>query len=214
MGFWIFAGIVVISLIYLYTKTYERWNWKKIVLWALGGISAPSVILIIYIFGKDLLPNDYGSQIVNHKGLIDSFKGVKIGDKFSDVEFKLGTLKKMSLKEDDQDLYDYKELGIFVDKKTRLVGSIIMVCDGSDTDKYNGISCGTSGDEIIKKFGKDLNILCFIEKDGWQNPDKVRSYDVAKYGTRYILSKNVVQSISIREPKDFAGQSKTWGPCE
>lgn len=214
MGFWIFAGIVVLGVIYLYTKTYERWNWKKIVLWTLGGISAPIVILLIYIFVKDMLPNDFGSKVVNHTGVIDSFRGVKIGDKFSDVEFKLGGLKKLSPDKDEQDLYDYLDLGIFVDKKTKLVKSIIMVCDGFNTDKYNGIGCGTSGDEIIKKHGKDINILCYKEKNGFWSEDKARSYDLSKYGTRYILSKNAVQSISIRDPKDMSGTSPNWAPCE
>lgn len=219
MGFWIFAGIVVIGLIYLYTKTYQRWNWKKIVLWVLGGISAPILILLIYIFGKDLLPNEFGSKAPpNQKGVITSLDGVSIGDKLSDIEFKKGKLTDYD-KNNNKSGFDIKHLNdysvIYLDPGKDTVRGFGILCSKAPIDftKFNGIGCGDSGEKIADKFGKDLTILCEVEKS---SPDSnpMRSYSVNKYGTRYILALNSVIGIRIDEVSDKPDSKKSWKACE
>ena len=50
IAFSIFAGIVVFSIVFLYVKTADRWNWKKIVIWAAGLLLIPVIIFLVFIY--------------------------------------------------------------------------------------------------------------------------------------------------------------------
>lgn len=214
MGFWIFASVCVICLVFLYTKTKNEWNWKKIILW-LVGIVITAIAAFILVLSWDSIFSSDANQ--NYKGYLSSYKDIKIGSKLSDVQFKYGPLKQEQKSNGDTfDLYTIgNDAGIYVraDKK---VDAIVVFCENGNQDKFNGISCGDPSEKLEKKFGADLKILCTVkDKNGWEEVGNVsRAYDVAKYGTRYVLRQNKVVFIGIMQKEDFEKDPKKWGVCD
>lgn len=214
MGFWIFASVALFSTVFLYTKTKDQWNWKKIILWAFGMIAAAISAFFLLIFWDNIFPKDISGT--NYKGHLTSYNDIKIGSSISDVQFRHGTLKQEKPYPNDKfDLYTLNdEMTIYVDKDGK-VNAIAIYCDNGNIDKFNGIGCGDPSEKLVKQFGADLKILCKAkDKNGWSPVEVSRSYDVEKYGTRYILSKNKVQHIGILQNEDFVGDKSKWGLCE
>lgn len=198
MAIAIFAGITLFSIIFLYTKTADRWNWKKIVIWA-GGISLVPVVGFFLLAYSDQLFKDFP---LNHKGLLTSFNGVAIGSDYADVEFKYGKLKRMpDEKEDTTYFYEHPVgFGFYVNKSDNKIAGILIDCNSSIKDEFNGIACGDPSEKLQKKFGNNLNIKCEPKPKNEKDMigDISRSYSVDKFGTRYVLAKNQVILIAIK----------------
>ena len=213
MGFWIFASVCVICLVFLYTKTKNEWNWKKIILWLVGIVVVAIAALILFISWDSIFSQAPNTQ--NNKGYLTSYKDIKIGSKLSDIQFRYGTLKQEKKYASDKfDLYTVNdEAGIYIGADGK-VDAIVVFCNGN-SDKFNGISCGDPSEKLEKKFGSDLKILCKAkDKNGWEDVEVSRAYDVAKYGTRYVLTKNKVVFIGIMQKEDFDNDQKKWGICD
>lgn len=207
IAFSIFAGIVFFSIVFLYVKTADRWNWKKIVIWAAGLLLIP-VIIFLVILAKDTLFNGEPSPI-KHTGKITSFQGVSIGDKFSELEFKYGRLSK-----DGNDHYTInKSFSVQVDDESKQVSGFLVFCDEGITDLFNGIACGDTSEKLTKKYGSDLKIRCHVDNKNSKDGMVVRSYYVPKFATSYILEKNQVILVYIKEV-DLAKPSKNWEKCD
>lgn len=211
MAFAIFAGIALFSLIFLYTKTADRWNWKKIVIWA-GGISLVPVIGFFLLAYSDQIFKD---SPPNHKGLLISFNGVAIGSDYADVEFKYGKLKKApDDKEDTSYFYEHPAgFGYYVNKSDNKIIGIFIDCKSPIKDEFNGIACGDPSEKLQKKFGNSLDVKCEPKEKGEKEAigDVSRAYSVDKFGTRYVLTRNVVDFIAIRPNPS---QSKYWVDCK
>lgn len=106
--------------------------------------------------------------------------------------------------------YPYKNIILVV--KNNLVEMVGYNCEAGDdklSTQINGIGCGSSGDEIIGKFGNEVKVLCNMDKD---NPRRV--YDISAYGTRYYLEKNSVYRMAISIPAYLELLTgKTWVQC-
>jgi len=210
MAFAVFFGFVFFGLIYLYTKTRDTWNWKKISLWFGGSVIALILTIVVAIYADSLK-----SIVPTISTTISSFDGITLGDKLSEVEFKKGKLKKHAdTKPSDEDLYEVSSnSGIYVDIATKLVTGIYIDCSNYQSSKLNGIGCGDSSESIQNKFKGDISALCEPD-DTKDKGDPLRVYDVPKYGVRYILQKNVVVGMVLRG-KDFWTENKTkWVACK
>ena len=89
-GTGLFCGLVILGVIYLYTQTKDRWNWKKIVFSMIG-----ILLILLGIFWLSLwLPKQLTPNAgVDKPKLITSSDGISLGDTLADVEFKKGKLK-------------------------------------------------------------------------------------------------------------------------
>lgn len=209
MAFAVFFGFVFFGLIYLYIKTRDTWNWKKIALWFGGSTLVLIAISLAAIFSdsiKELAPTIPRT--------ITSYDNIKLGDKLSDVEFKKGKLTKIATKKTGDDVYEINsKTSIYVDKNTQLVSGLYAGCADYQSTKFNGIGCDDSGEKIQDKFKGEVSVLCRPEEKGEENLP-VRAYDVAKYGVRYILEKNAVIGIFVF-PIEFWTNNKTkWVACK
>jgi hypothetical protein len=210
MAFAIFFGFVFFGLIYLYVKTRDTWNWKKIVLWFAGVLITLLAAFTIVIFAdsfKSIVPETFSK--------ITSYDGMSLGDKFNDVEFKKGKLQKIGdIKDSSDDLYVANDkTALYVDKKTRLVTGLIVLCSDYQSTKFNGVGCGDASELLQSKFKGDITILCEPENEkDTDNPSRV--YDVPKYGVRYELQKNkVIRMVAFT--KEFWTENKTkWIACK
>jgi hypothetical protein len=210
MAFAVFFGFAFLGLIYLYVKTRDTWNWKKIVLW-LAGI----FIAIVTAFAITIFADSFKSIVPETFRKITSYDEITLGDKFNDVEFKKGALKKIGDKKDSSDdLYIVNDkTALYVDKKTRLVTGLIVMCADYQYTKFNGIGCGDTGDLILSKFKGDVTILCEPEEQKYES-GPLRVFDVPKYGVRYTLQRNEVMRMVVF-PKEFWTENKTkWIACK
>lgn len=210
MAFAVFFGFVFFGLIYLYIKTRDTWNWKKIVLWFGGFVIALILAIIIAIYAdsfKKIVPEAFSTIL--------STDDITLGEKLSEVEFRKGKLiKGVDSKDADDIVYKVSEqTSIYVNKATQTVSGIVATCADYQSTKFNGVGCGDSGDLIQSKFKGEITVLC-PSTDDWRDKDPVRVYDVAKYGVRYALQKNTVVFMFVF-PKSFWTENKTkWIACK
>lgn len=217
-GTGLFCGLVILGIIYLYTQTKDRWNWKKIVFSIIG-----IFLLLLGIFLASLWWPKQLTPIAetDKPKLITSYDGISLGDTLADVEFKKGKVKtyeeffkkKIENKSDDMYLID-KSFGFYTEIKGKTVTAIVKGCnsDESYSIEINGISCGNSSEKIIERFGKDVVVKCEVNPDRGESPS--RYYEVSKYGIRYQLVKNAVVVFRILPPSDISSESKNWEICK
>lgn len=213
LGTSIFLSSLLVGLIYLYVKTKEDWNWKRIASVAIGILALLLISILIAVFWDKVIP---GSSDVNtgkkYSGLIKSYQGVSIGDKLSDINFKFGKLEEIKPTKKDSETSIYwveDKFLIFVSNKSNKVDYIVALCEKGVPDKFNGIECNDVGEMLEKTFGKNLVIECTTNEGGPNSFTRV--YDVPKYATRYYLEKNRVESIMFYG-EDY--KNTNWSECK
>jgi len=228
IGIGTFLGLVFIGTIYLYIQTKDTWNWKKI--WKLVGIGIGALIVIpliigVIVWGYSELTDYYDKK----PKIISTLHGLKLGEKLSDVEFKLPlNIAKIQGNEDSvtkYDISDQKNREISFDKNNLLI-SLGETCsddkgkNGPAFEPINGIGCGATSEAIINKYGKNnIRIQCL------KNPEKsdqsgrtalkFRVYDAVDYGVRHWLASDYTYAIIVTRPdtlKSWTGIN--WIPCE
>ena len=220
-GTGLFCGLVILGIIYLYTQTKDRWNWKKIVFSIIG-----ILLLLIGIFLASLWWPKQLTPIAetDKPKLITSYDGISLGDTLADVEFKKGKVKTYEELAREKRISDSDELylidktfGFYTDIKGNTVTGIVKTCSDATNNlitgiNINGIYCGDSGETIIERFGKDVAVKCEVNPDPKESPR--RSYDVSKYGVKYQLRNNSVINFRILPPSDISSESKNWKICK
>lgn len=230
VGTGIFFGAVFMGLIYLYVNTKDIWAWRKITKRVMLTILVVIVILGIVVgavIAYDSYQVEKAIQEKERPGLVNSLEGVSIGQKLSDVRFKVA-IKRAPDSDDEKDLaYVHAEKDnvlIYFDKSTNLVSSVGVRCT-DDAFKYpslysvniHGIQCGSSSENIISTYPEGMvRALCFsASNDETGIFASLRTYDVPAYGVQYVLETNKVSRFIIQEPKRLSEeQDKFWKPCE
>jgi curved DNA-binding protein CbpA len=164
------------------------------------------VITLIIFLGNYLRSN--GDRRDSEMGTpLRSLNGIAVGDKLSDIEFKLGKLKRIdAVVYWIESQYDY----IYLDKSDR-VYAVAHVCASADKTLVLGVSCWDTSDKIKKLFGSKLVINCI--KTAADDADPKRSYTVREYGIRLILSKGRVETIGIVSLDDIGKDTKDVVSC-
>jgi len=175
-------------------------------------------IIILLIFLCILAYDKINNYLEKLPKVITEFKGIKIGEKYSDLIFRNPGFKEkkvVKFKAASEIYYEHDEKRLTVSLTKGKVDNIYYSCDqGLDYTIINGISCNDSGDKIIEKFADEIRIQCNIDKTGDLYPN-VRVYDIIKYGVRYYVINNIVSSISITSPDSLASYiGFNWGSCE
>jgi hypothetical protein len=163
-----------------------------------------------YFFGNKLI--DY---FENKPKIVTELNGIHLGEKLSDVLFKNEGYK-IDKEEERENYIMYTN-----DKKTQqfkvengVVKRIAMICGQSDSmTKFQNIFCNDAGEKVLEKFGKEVKVLCRKKEDEFK--DKLRMYDVEKYGVRFGIEYNKVKAFIVTEPNQvFEESSKSWGSCD
>jgi hypothetical protein len=216
----IFYGLVFLGFIYLYIQTRDRWSWKKIILWFVGGVA----VLIALIYGY-LFINNYFTKwtfIPYKPEVVSSLNGVTLGEKVIDAQFRTGAKKK---KGDDSHSYALPSdpAKFFQGNKEGTIDRIGAWCS-DDAIKYpnlysakaNEILCGNSGQDIINIYGADkVRILCMQKTIGNIEATSTRAYDAIDYGVRYILITNSVSGIYVYPPNVLKTEiGESFGDCK
>lgn len=218
LGFGVFLGLFFVGLVILYTKNRDVVSMKKILKW-LGIIFGSLVVLFVLIYLGFYMKDRYDSR----PQIISELRNVKLGESIQDTKFRVGELKKDKKSTDansgyvlpSDGYYDftndkYSTVKIINDK----VASIEYFCESENYFlPINGISCGTRGDVILEKFGKDVEVFCLINPEVEYDKDLVRAYAVKKYQIRYFLGQNEVVGFKVAKPDDLVS-NKNWKECK
>lgn len=146
--------------------------------------------------------------------LVTQLMGIGIGDKESDVVFKLGEFRQLPRSDknirEGETVYASDEQRISFAERGGTVFIVQYSCKTDyDYGALNGIRCGDTGEDIFRRFGKAVRVLC--SKDGERKSE--RMYDVFELGTRYGLSKNKVELFQVASPESLR-VSANWVPCK
>lgn len=88
LGTGVFLSAIFLGFVALFIATKDRWNWKKIALWQIGGLVA------LLVTGGVIA---YGYTLYDERPRAPSeFQGIQLGQKLDDAEFKRGKAKKFS----------------------------------------------------------------------------------------------------------------------
>jgi hypothetical protein len=207
-------ALIIISIVYIYINNKEEkaqtiWESPKITNELMGIKLNDSFKDVQFKLGK-LTPYGWGDDIgesylrrlsTSDLELISSGKV----EKLSDSGIKILSEKYPDLKKSidggvfgfNTDISPQKYLVVIVEENK--IKTISFDC-GNDVAVpdvvVNTVGCNASGEDLQKKFGNDIRILC--KKN---NTDIQRAYDVVRYGVRYHLVQNRVIGFSIAEPK-------------
>jgi hypothetical protein len=203
LGAGILLGCLFLGCVYLYLNTREIWNWKKILLIAAISIVLLVIAFLLLIFWDKLFNHQSRtSSGKSYSGFIQSYDGIAIGDNISDIEFKLGKLKSEGKTQSGgSDIFKPSKDShkvIYTEPSGKTVEFIGIDCEKYNYDSFNGVKCGTSSEEILKKHKDRLKIWCPISLD--KDADPYRVYDLIEFGTRFYLQKNHVVGIRILKP--------------
>lgn len=231
LGTGIFLASIVLGLVYLYINTRETWNWGKITKRA--GQSVLGVLGVIFLgIGALYVYESIDKPSVKAKdskpGVVSSLEGISIGDRLSDVEFRLGSKKDREQQPGDEIFYELTSktnVKFNINRETKLVTMIAFECT-NDAFSYpnlysfsvHGVKCGMSSDEILSRYEpRSVRVLCYYKEKGKEDSviNAFRAYDIPKYGIRYILSTNQVTHVVIRSPEQTeAAILQHWKPCQ
>jgi len=112
----------------------------------------------------------------------------------------------------------------FFDLSAGTVRTIYHKCDrtfatlppsGGFAPALNGVTCGTSGDKILEKFGQRVTVSCLKQDASTPHYDKdlLRLYATATYNVGYYLYQNRVVGFRVAAPETLAAQT-LWEPCD
>ena len=115
----------------------------------------------------------------------------------------------------------FNSFSVGVTLRNNIIESIAYSCilDEHDPTSLNGIKCGDSGEEILRKFRTDVRVLCAVKAKQaapWSQYEQLRRvFDVVRYGTRYYLSQNIVTNIEVASPETLRSSvGIDWDKCQ
>ena len=152
---------------------------------------------------------------------VEGIKGIKLGERFEDVMFRNAGFILDLEKDNKSDAMSYyvnseKSLRVvFVDNKVIRISYNCL--EQNDYTSVNGVTCASSGDNVLDRYEKEILIQCRKDKND-ENFLIHRVYDAGKFNVRYHLLSNEVAGFVIAissgvGKSDGFGSSK-WKPCE
>jgi hypothetical protein len=186
---------------------------KRLAKWAAIGIAGLlMLVLIFYVYTE---AKDYYD---NRPKVVTEVKGIILGEKLNDVIFKVDGFV---LEKDQTDLaegesrYANNDLKLYMRVINGRANIISYECkEESDNYSINGIACFSTGESVAEKFGAELRVRCMKDKES-ERHQKLRVYEVGKFGVRYHLWFNKVRAFTVTAPSNMdVWSSKNWIECE
>ena len=201
----IFLSAVLLSCVGLFAATKDRWNWKRLVKWAVGGPMLLGVIAGLCVWGYVSYQDRPTAQT--------SFFDIPMGATRADVRFTKGAPSEIA--KDDSDVWIYKRgttdrpdtsayVVRFKAEKMRYV-QYFSVTDEHANPWLQGFTKGTPYDRVISVLGQPSHTA--TSRDGLE---KILSFE--KYNTFYRFEKAEVVTYGIFDskggPMEFASKAE------
>ncbi|MDP2754911.1 MAG: hypothetical protein Q8P40_11060 [Nitrospirota bacterium] len=185
LGTAIFLSSIFLGIVALYIATKDRWNWRKIVPYSLGGLIGLAMLIAAGLWTHSLISNRPHIETV--------FWDIPISASKSDIKF----LKGEPNRKEDEDVWFYEP------QEWKLKGSIYMILfrdnkvfaiiyegDSIHSPWIQGIHYGDNYNSIIKKFRSPSYISTSEDELG-----KTLSYD--RYNIAFELKENKVIAYGV-----------------
>ena len=189
---------------------------KKLLKWA------AAALIVVFVLASLIGLGTYAFYEIKDRPKIETeLKGVPIGENFGEVMFKNhgyeieipvknlnGTFPNTA-----EISYRNKNSRLFVTFKNNEVDSVSYDCsEDYEYTSVSQVSCGDSSEKINQRFGKNIRILCRMDKD---IRNQYRVYDAVEYGIRYRLYYNKVVGFMIISPEKLAELvGINWSKCD
>lgn len=189
---------------------------KKLLKWL------AAALIVIFILASLIGLGTYAFYEIKDRPKIETeLKRVVIGEKLRDVMFKSdGYILEKPIKNEngtlpstDEVSYANKNSRLYVTFKSDTVESVHYDC--TQEYEYTSVSkifCGDSSEQIKKRFGENIRVLCHMDKEV---RNQLRVYDAVEYGIRYQLYYNKVVGFLIFRPEKLASLiGVNWSECD
>ncbi|MBM3362154.1 MAG: hypothetical protein FJY42_05720 [Betaproteobacteria bacterium] len=168
-----------------------------------------AILLVAVGFGFWGWQDYRDSRLVAH-----GLKGINIGDGESEVKFKYAGFVEDGVRHSRGRTFYIlmnEEQRLFVHLENKRVVAIAYYCNlDYDEFKINEIGCGDSGEDIIKRFGRD-KVLMLCNEDS--NANGIRQYSLYElYQAAYMLQHNKIGLISVAQRDWLKGSA--WSACD
>lgn len=189
---------------------------KKIGKWL--AVTVAALLLIYLSFYTYVKIEDYYE---NRPKLITSLNGIELGERFQDFMFRNAGFsldEDRKTKNNDIAYFKNKEKFTTVAIADNKVSRVIYGCkEEYDYKSVNGINCRSSGDDVFKKYDKEIRVQCLKDKSD-SNYMNYRVYEAIKYGVRYHVVSNEVVAFDVVDPNELKNTdgfiNKNWSVCE
>jgi hypothetical protein len=156
LGTGIFLGCTILAVTILFIKTREKWNWRKIIMWALGASLSLAILslTLLMLYGLWLKRLQTATSLGN----------ITIGDKLSDIQFRMGGFEELTRNASDHfngQKYINSDLRLSLFVKDNQVEKITYTC-GIDHEhtKVNQVGCNDTGESIRDRYSDELTVYC------------------------------------------------------
>lgn len=181
-----------------------------------------ATLIVVFLITSMVAFGTYAFYEIKDRPTIETeLKAVAIGEKLGDVMFKSHgyELQKPfkhsngSLSNIDEVSYENKKARITVGFKDDTVVNVNYDCSQEyEYTSVSKISCGDSSEQIKKRFGENIRVLCHMDKEV---RNQLRAYDAIEYGIRYQLFYNKVVGFSIFRPEKLSELvGINWSKCD
>jgi hypothetical protein len=192
-----------------------------IVIKRIGKWIAATILAILLFYLALYAYNKVEEYYQNRPKIVESLKGIGLGEKYSDFMFRnAGFILDVDRNKRNTDItyYENKEKSLTVAIVDGKVVRILYACnDKSEFISINGINCRSSGDDVFKKFDREILVQCLKDKSNSSHVS-YRVYDAINYGVRYHVVSNEVIAIDVNNPNEFKKTDgylyKNWSSCE
>lgn len=212
IGLGIFLGSVYLGTVFLYVHTRDRWDWSSIVRRCLTFIGIAGVAVAVGFAGLAAF-----ERWEARPKTILAVGAVTVGEPWSDVVFKLGEFRQEDIrsvrKHADEIGFRHVSLPISVFVRQGTVSYIVYHCtERAHPMPVNGVGCGDDGSKVYEKFGSKVRVLCHKGDDA--SVLQLRVFDVADYGTRYVMRSNKVTAIAVTQREELRSLvGYNWDRC-
>lgn len=188
LGTGIFLSAIFLGGVALYIATKDRWNWKKVILWPLGVVTALAVIggLITYGYIK----------FEERPKKLTEFWGVSLSDTVTDVKFKKGR----TVDQVFPDFFAHFPNGSSSDGATYFIKLNndrvkAVLCSGNTyyCASLHGVNTYDSLSDVEKKLGSPS----FVSRT---NDELTRAYSFEKFNIVVEFSEGKMQALGIYDP--------------
>jgi hypothetical protein len=180
----------------LILKTRDIWDWKKILIRSILGLTSVSILIGLSLWGY--------VQYKDRPRVQNSLWDINLGASENDLLFKKGKPTNKITNTlwiyDDKGIYSKDKYYFFTFKEGK-VNRISLIGSGN-LEGIQGIYIGSSLNSILEKFGEPSDII--FSEDGLS-----REYRFKKYNLSFGVKKNRVKRISVIDYNKKHKTSKT-----
>jgi hypothetical protein len=143
LGDGIFWGAMVVAAVALYLGTKDRWRWKRIVLWTVGGLLGLAAVAGAGVYGYTMWEE--------RPQVITEYWGIKLGTTPSDVLFLKGQPTERS---SEYWVYKTENVAVTVAFKDKKVVRVIALGNRPYLPKIGSISTYLTMEDLTSRLGE------------------------------------------------------------